>query len=354
MNLFHIIIIFCIASLPYLPAQSPNPASSGTVSPATAVVSSPVASSQVVPQPSATPQDITPLSIPGSEPFVFRTIGGAELRLHVVKPKDWNPSAKLPCLISFFGGGWVNGSPEKSIDWARWAADHGIIGVAPDYRTRARYKGTPEQCVSDGRAAVRWVQNHAAELGVDPARIICAGGSAGGHVAAWTAIPGKGPGADDPGAPDPLPVALVLFNPVTDTKDSGYGGTKRFDGSAERALACSVPDRMPSRMPPMIVFHATADQTVHYKNSTDFRDKLVSSGNRCELITFQGLGHSYYSSKYGAEGAAAKLKTKEEAWDLSNREQRTNRINHAPRSDRVIMNPATALHGGSAARHCRS
>lgn len=258
------------------------------------------------------PPEKTPLSIPGSEPFVFRKTVTGELRLHVVKPRGWAASSKHPCLISFFGGGWTNGNPERSIEWARWAADHGIVGVAPDYRTRSRFQGTPEQCVSDGRAAVCWVQEHAAELGVDPARIICAGGSAGGHVAAWTAIPGKGPGADDPGAPDPLPVALVLFNPVTDTKDSGYGGAKRFDGSADRALACSVPDRMPTKMPPAIVFHATADTTVPYGNSVDFRDKLLASGNRCELITFQGLGHSYYSSKYGAEGAAAKEKTKQE------------------------------------------
>ena len=275
------------------------------------------AAAQVAPStnPAGTPEvprDKTPLSIPGSEPFVFRGSGDAELRLHVVKPKGWTASGKRPCLVSFFGGGWVNGSPERSIEWARWAADQGMVGVAPDYRTRSRFHGTPEECVSDGRAAVRWVQGHAAELGVDPARIICAGGSAGGHVAAWTSIPGKGPGADDPGAPDPLPVALVLFNPVTDTKDSGYGGTKRFDGLAERALACSVPDRMPAEMPPTIVFHATADTTVPYKNSVDFRNKLIASGNRCELITFQGLGHSYYSSKFGAEGAAAKERTRQE------------------------------------------
>jgi len=244
--------------------------------------------------------------------MTFRKIVATELLLHVVKPEGWTASGKLPCLISFFGGGWVNGTPSHSIEWARWAAEHGIVGVAPDYRTRSRHNSQPEDSVSDARAAVRWVQEHAAELGVDPSRIICAGGSAGGHVAAWTAIPTKGPGVDDPGAPSPLPVALILFNPVTDTKDSGYGGTKRFGGSAERALACSVPDQMPAKMPPTIIFHAKADKTVPFKNSTDFHDKLVAAGNRCELVSFEGLGHSYYSAKYGAEGASAKVTTKQE------------------------------------------
>ena len=275
-------------------------------------VKAPQAASTESPQATPRPFEPTPLTLPGSTPIVFRKTGGTELLLHVVKPAGWTASDKLPCLISFFGGGWVNGTPAHSIEWARWAAEHGIVGVAPDYRTRSRHNSQPEDSVSDARAAVRWVQDHATELGVDPTRIVCAGGSAGGHVAAWTAIPTKGPGADDLGAPSPLPVALILFNPVTDTKDSGYGGTKRFGGSSQRALACSVPDQMPAKMPPTLVFHAKADKTVSIKNSTDFRDKLVAAGNRCELISFEGLGHSYYSTKYGAEGAAAKVTTKQE------------------------------------------
>ena len=102
------------------------------------------------------------------------------------------------------------------------------------------------------------------------------------------------------------------MNPVTDTKDSGYGGTKRFGGSAARARACSVPDQMPPRMPPTIVFHATADKTVPYANSVDFRDRLTAGGIRCELVTFEGLGHSYNSSKFGEAGKAADQKTHED------------------------------------------
>ncbi len=256
--------------------------------------------------------DVTPLELPGSEPRIFRTVGDAELRLHIVKPAGWSATDKRACLVSFFGGGWVSGTPESSIRWAKWAAAKGLVGIAPDYRTRTRFQGTPENCVSDGRAAVRWVQAHAAELGIDPAKVIVSGGSAGGHVAAWTAIAGPGPDEGDP-APELSPAALILFNPVTDTKEGGYGGPKRFGNKPERALACSVPDRMPTKMPPAIVFHGTADATVPYANSVAFRDKLVATGNRCELVTFEGLGHSYYSSKFGEAGKAALKKTEAEA-----------------------------------------
>lgn len=256
-------------------------------------------------------REVTPLSLPGSEPFVYRATGTNELRLHVVKPPGWSKADHRGCMVSFFGGGWVSGTPDHSITWAKWAASKGLVGVAPDYRTRNRFGGTPEDCVSDARAAVRWVEEHSEELGIDPKKIIAQGGSAGGHIAAWTAIPSDGPGKNDP-APRYLPAALVLLNPVTDTKDGGYGGTKRFGKSAERALACSVPDQMPSKMPPAIVFHATGDKTVSYANSVAFKDKMVSNGNRCDLVTFEGLGHSYNSSKYGEAGKVADKSTRED------------------------------------------
>ena len=255
--------------------------------------------------------DVTPLSIPGSEPFVFRKVGTNELRLHVFKPEGWSKEDRRPSMVCFFGGGWNSGTPEISVRWAQWAASKGLVGIAPDYRTRNRFGGTPEDCVADGRAAVRWVEAHADELGIDPKKIIVEGSSAGGHVAAWTAIPSAGPGKDDP-APEILPAALVLLNPVTDTKDGGYGGTKRFGKDAARARACSVPDQMPAKMPPTIVFHGTADKTVPYTNSVAFCDKLVESGNRCELVTFEGLGHTYNSSKYGEAGKVADTKTFED------------------------------------------
>ena len=142
-------------------------------------------------QVAAQAQDDTPESLPGFEAHVFRTIEKTELRLHVIKPKDWSGTDKRPCFVFFFGGGWTTGNPKGSIMWTKWASDHGLVGIAPDYRTFSRHQSTIENSVSDARAAVRWVQAHAAELGIDPAKIISSGVSAGGHLAAWTAIPGR-------------------------------------------------------------------------------------------------------------------------------------------------------------------
>jgi acetyl esterase len=257
--------------------------------------------------------EVTPLTLPGADTFIFKKVGETEIRLHVVKPNHWKESDRRPCLVSFFGGGWISGTPAKSIRSAKWAAEYGLVGVAPDYRTRTRFEAKPEDCVADGRAAVRWIQDHARELGIDPAKIVVQGSSAGGHVAAWTAIPDPvAPElASDP-VPSPVPMGLILMWPVTDTGTNGYGGPKRFGDDEARANNLSVTGRMPTKMPPTLVFHGTADATVKLANTEEFLAKMKANGNECELISFPGAPHSPNSSKWG-EAAAVKAKIEEES-----------------------------------------
>ena len=258
--------------------------------------------------------EVTPLTLPGSESFVFKKVGDVELRLHVVKPKDWKASDKRACLVTFFGGGWTSGTPAKSINYAKWAAKYGLVGVAPDYRTRKRFDAKPEDCVADGRAAVRWVQDHAAELGIDPSRIVVQGSSAGGHVTAWTAIPDPvtPDTASDP-VPNPAPMGLIVLWPVTDTGTNGYGGPKRFGNDEARANNLSVTGRMPAKMPPTLVFHGTGDKTVKFANSEEFQCKMKANGNLCELVVFPAAPHSPNSSKEGEKGKIVKAKIEEES-----------------------------------------
>jgi acetyl esterase len=262
-------------------------------------------------QPTTRQVETTPLEIPGSEAVVYRRVGETELRLHVVRPKDWTKSDRRPAMVFFFGGGWNRGTPRNSVPWAAWAAELGMVGIAPDYRTRDRFGGTPEDCVADGRAAVRWVVENAESLGIDPARIVVGGSSAGGTLAAWAAIPTPGPGANDP-AVGVSPAALFLINPVTNTRAGETGEARRFGGDEARALAFSVLHQMPAKMPPTILFHGTADTVVPYSTAVALRDRLVASGNRCELVTFEGGGHSFFSSQFGEAGRAALQRVRSE------------------------------------------
>ncbi|NBS07499.1 MAG: hypothetical protein EBS69_08985 [Verrucomicrobia bacterium] len=144
-------------------------------------------------------------------------------------------------------------------------------------------------------------------------KIVVQGSSAGGHVAAWTAIqdPVTPETTSDPVA-NPVPMGLILLWPVTDTGANGYGGPKRFGNDEARANNLSVTKRMPPKMPPTLVFHGTGDATVKFANSEEFQAKMKANGNDCELIPFPGAPHSPNSSKW-PEAAAVKAKIAEES-----------------------------------------
>ena len=250
--------------------------------------------------------EVAPLTLPGAQAFVYKAQADWELRLHVVSPAGLHPADRRTAVLAFFGGGWSSGTPERSIGWARWAASQGMVGIAADYRTRQRFQTTPEASISDGRSALAWVAAHAAELGVDPQKIVVMGSSAGAHVAAWTALTQSPPWPDEQprGA---LPAALMLVSPVTDTKAGGYGGPARFGDSPGRALAASVTDHLSPGMAPSLVFHAVQDKTVPYANSEAFCAAMRAQQNRCTLVTFSEGGHTFYAQSQGGALALAKI-----------------------------------------------
>lgn len=92
----------------------------------------------------------------------------------------------LPTLVYFFGGGWVLGSIETSDGICRRLAN-----AVPCQVITVGYRLAPENpfpaAVHDCHAAVRWIASNAAELGVDPDRIVVGGDSAGGNLAAVVA-----------------------------------------------------------------------------------------------------------------------------------------------------------------------
>lgn len=236
------------------------------------------------------PPETTPTEFPGAETLVYRDSFPEPMRLFVMKPDGWTSADRRPALMFFFGGGWTTGTPRNSIGWARTAARLGMVGIAPDYRTIGRFKTTALEAVADGRAALHWVQEHATELGIDPARVAVGGNSAGGHVALWTAITHAPPGSTADESPRIKPAALILFSTVSDTSVlTGYT-PERF---GEHASALSPVHQLDGSMPPVLAFHGDADALVPLAQATILRDKLVATGNSCELHIVPGGGHNF-------------------------------------------------------------
>src|SRR5690606_34708574 len=88
----------------------------------------------------------------------------------------------------------------------------GMIAVAPQYRLVGQQTSTAWDCMDDAWAAYRWLVEHAASVGADPRKIVAAGSSAGGHLAATLATH----------HPDAHIAAMVLLNPVLDCTEHGY------------------------------------------------------------------------------------------------------------------------------------
>lgn len=238
---------------------------------------------------SARPPEVTPASFPGAETFVYREVAPLPVRLHVVKPHGWAKGDRRAALVFFYGGGWTHGTPEHSIGWAKWAASRGMVGIAPDYRTKQRWGTSPLEAVADGRAALRWVEDHAAELGIDPHRIVVGGNSAGGHLALWTAIAHTPPGSAADEAPTIKPAALILLSPVSDTSQATGYAPSRFGANAD---ALSALHQLDAQMPPVLLFHGDADKIVPQRQSLELRDKLRAHGE-CEFINVPSGSHNF-------------------------------------------------------------
>jgi acetyl esterase len=144
---------------------------------------------------------------------------GGPLRLRVYTPEGQGP---FPLMVFFHGSGFVLCSLDTHDGMCRnLAAGIGCVVVSVDYRLAPEHKfpAGPDDCL----AATRWAVAHAAELGADGRRVLVAGDSAGGNMAAVTALRLR-----DEGGP-PLAGQMLLY-PVT-----GYHtpGTASYEENAE-------------------------------------------------------------------------------------------------------------------------
>lgn len=234
----------------------------------------------------------TPDAFPGAESFVYREAEPAPVLLHVFKPAGWQASDRRPAYIRFFGGGWVHGTPAQSVGWARDAAELGMVGIAPDYRVKQRWpEADATWTVADARRAMRWVQDHAAELGIDPRRIVVAGSSAGAHLALWTAISAAPPGLAADESPLYPPAALILSSAPSDTTAATGVGNDRFRSATPDAF--SPLQHLDPVMPPVLLIHGDADPLVPFSQSERLHAALIATGNQSEFHRVAGGKHNY-------------------------------------------------------------
>jgi acetyl esterase len=137
-------------------------------------------------------------------------------------------SGKSPTVVFFHGGGWVAGDLETHDRQGRWLAiEAGAVVVSIDYRRppETRFPGAFE----DAFAAMRDVSRRIAEFGGDAARLGVAGDSAGGNLAATSALACRDAGIK-------LAAQLLVY-PITDVLGNYADAEEnaRFPSRAENA-----------------------------------------------------------------------------------------------------------------------
>jgi acetyl esterase len=219
----------------------------------------------------------------------YKQINDVSLSLHIFYPEGHKESDKSPAIVFFFGGGWIDGTPDQFYKQSKYLSSRGMVAICAEYRIKSKHNTTPQECVKDGKSAIRWVRNNSDVLGVDPNKIAAGGGSAGGQVAAATALV---EGFDEKGEEfiSCKPNALVLFNPVFDNGPDGYG----YERVKEYWKAFSPMHNISSKAPPTVIFLGTEDVYIPVSTAEDYRKRMNEAGVRCDLHLYEGQEHSFF------------------------------------------------------------
>lgn len=229
------------------------------------------------------------------EKVTYKTAGEVGLQLHIFKPENNKSTESRPCVVFFFGGGWIGGSPSQFYPHCQYLSSRGMVAIAAEYRVKNKHGTTPYECVKDGKSAIRWVRKHAGELGIDPRRIAAGGGSAGGHVAAATGNVKIFEEPSEDKAISSKPNALILFNPVFDNGPDGYG----HERVKEHWREFSPMHNIDKDSPPTIVFLGTKDKLIPVPTAEKYKDLMANSGRRCDLHLYEGQPHGFFNYRDG-------------------------------------------------------
>lgn len=241
---------------------------------------------------------------------VYKTVGETKLKLYVFQPAGHQASDHRPAIVFFFGGGWTNGSPTQFEQQCRYLASRGMVAITADYRVASRQQVKAVECVKDAKSAIRWVRGHAAELGVDPEKIIAGGGSAGGHIAACAGVLTEFDEPNEDHAISSRPNAMVLFNPaVSFTPGKAEADQKRLEQLSQRTGVepekISPAHHVTKGLPPTLILIGTKDFLID--GNREFVEKMKAAGNRCELDLYEGREHGFFN--YGRGGSRDFLAT---------------------------------------------
>jgi acetyl esterase len=218
--------------------------------------------------------------------------GGKPLLLDARIPDGPGP---FPAVVIVHGGGWGSGDKAMAGEVQPILdplTEGNIAWFSVNYRLsrQAHYPA----CIEDVEAAVQFVRAHAKDYNIDPDKIAISGDSAGGHIVNMLAVRAT------PDHPERRLAAVVCFYGPNDLVEDSF--RRNGPSPSLQALFGIPPDKMDTatvkllqdasptaflspNLPPYLLLHGTADQSVDYPGSIIWKEDLDALGVPCEMIT---------------------------------------------------------------------
>jgi acetyl esterase/lipase len=214
--------------------------------------------------------------------WTYKTVDGKGLQMSVFLPDGHDEGEQFPAFVVFHGGSWNAGEASWHYPDCRYWASRGMIAASVDYRLKERDNiDVPLECVKDAKSSIRYLRENAKRLKVDPDRIVAAGGSAGGQLAAATAMITAAETNDDQYdlSVSCIPDAVILYNPWFKCQPD-----------------LSPPNFVVAGLPPFITFLGEKDPTP-VDVLKDFHEALKTAGVASEYYVGKGAGHGFCNGR---------------------------------------------------------
>ncbi|MDE0653292.1 MAG: alpha/beta hydrolase [bacterium] len=250
-------------------------------------------------------QDGTLAEVGRVDDRIIRGPDGNDLPVRIFWPHGAGEGGGLPGVVVFFhGGGWVLGSIETHEPQVRSMVNRtGLVYVSVEYRLAPEdpFPASVEDCYE----ATCWVAANAAELGVDPARLAVAGDSAGGNLAAVTAMQAR-----DRGGPS-IAFQLLVYPCCDMDPDAWWSMAANADGplltravmqwfydhytgDADRTNPYMSPVHAASLadLPPGLIITAEYDPLCDEAEA--YAEKLAAAGCDVTCSRYDGMFHGFF------------------------------------------------------------
>lgn len=226
-------------------------------------------------------------------------------------PHSNDRGGSLPIVVYFHGGGWMLGSPEShDLAVARICAEAEVAVLSLDYGLAPEH--VFPDALMDCLAAVNWVAREGRGRGLDPDRLVIAGDSAGGNLAAGSCL-----WIRDHGGPRIL-LQVLIYPALTIQVAAGSSGgvssetvgqyVKAYFGKQDLAAnSYAMPLSAKSFAGLPTAFIATAEMDPILPHGEMFAERLRHAGIPCDYTCGYGLPHTYLRLVHLSPAAAREL-----------------------------------------------